>query len=289
MTDCPYGADLHLHTIYSDGIYTPESLVRTAIQRRLRAVAVTDHDSVSGVARTCEAAVDTGLEVVPGIELAVPYGDTELHIVGLFLDIDRDSLRRSLVEIRARRRARIVESVRRLGRLGVHVNAENVFANAEPGLPGRVHLAHALVASGAVPSFQAAFQRYLGNGKQAYVERRWPSIEKAVEILHDAGGAAVFAHPLLTDRDRVIPKLVVAGLDAIEVTHPSHSADHRARYREICLKYDLLPCAGSDCHGTAPAGGLIGTARLPDEDFFALKRAAADSKAVVATVQENAG
>lgn len=267
MSDGLSGADLHLHTVYSDGIYTPEAVVRAALGRSLRAIAITDHDSVSGVAPTREAAAGSGLEVVAGIELAVQHEGTELHLVGLFVDRRETALRRHLVELRARRRARVIETIRRLGRVGVHIDTNEVFAAAEPGLPGRVHLAQVLATHRKVSSYQDAFQKYLGNGRPAYVKRSWPSLEEAVEIIHEAGGLAVYAHPLLTSRDGAIPLLVSAGIDGVEVYQPNHPAADRQRYAEICSRHGLLPSGGSDCHGTGPNGGMIGTARLPDEEF----------------------
>ena len=267
-----YGADLHLHTIFSDGLYKPAGLVEAAVGRRLRAVAVTDHDAVAGVAPTRDAAEGSGVEIVPGIELGTPLGYNEIHIVGLFIDETRPSLMKALVGIRDERRARVRESVRRLERLGIHVSAEKLIADVAPAAPGRVHLATALVKAGASPSVQAAFDRYIGNGMPAYVRRSYPSQEEAIDIIHQAGGVAVFAHPRLTDQDDEIRRLADVGLDAVEVKHPYHSQAVEERYRRLCALYGLLPSGGSDCHGRGAP--LIGQSPLSDEELEALRNAA---------------
>ena len=275
MTGAPsrlYGADLHLHTVYSDGLYTPEELARTAAERRLRAVAVTDHDAVGGVGPTREAAAESGVEVVPGIEFGTPHGFREIHILGLFIDPSRPAFREALERIRAQRRRRTVESVRRLGRMGVYVNLEEILEDAAPGSPGRWRLAKALCEAGVVPSVNAAFQRYLGNGMPAYVPRSFPTGGEAIEIIHAAGGLAVMAHPRLTALDDEIPRLAEAGLDGVEVAHPAHPASAEERYRRLCALYGLLPSAGTDCHGRGVC--MMGRSRLSDGDFDRLCEAA---------------
>lgn len=267
------GADLHTHTVYSDGRYTPESLVETCLERHLKAVAVTDHDAVEGIAPAMRAAEGTGLEVVAGIELGAPYGSGELHIVGLFIDWEQPGFAQALKKIRQGRRARVVEAVRRLGRLGLYVNLRKLVEEAEPAIPGRVHLARALQESGAVPTTKVAFQRYLGNGMPAHVPRLYPSYEEAIRIIHLAGGVAVYAHPLLSGEDGLIPAMAEAGLDAIEAQHPYHSPSVERRYRNFCERYGLLPGGGSDCHGHGQ--GTLATSKLSEEEFEALKRAAA--------------
>jgi len=268
-----HGADLHLHTIFSDGLYAPEALVATARERLLEWVAVTDHDTVSGVAATRQAARGTGVNVIAGVELGAPGDLAELHIVGLFIDISAPSLVSALDRIRAGRKARMAESVRRLGRLGIHISLAELIESAAPAVPGRAHLARALVRSKAVPTFRAAFQRFIGNGMPAHAPRTFPSVPEAIAIIHAAGGLAVYAHPLLTNRDELIPDFVDAGLDAIEAVHPYHSPSVERRYRRICAGHEILASGGSDCHGHEP--GQMGNARLCREDFARLQEAAA--------------
>lgn len=266
------GADLHTHTVHSDGLYSPDTLVHAAVERCLAAVALTDHDSVGGVAEAVRAGEDAGVEVVPGVELAAPLNGNEIHIVGLFIDAECPVLQNALARIRKGRNVRTLESVRRLGRLGLHVNYRKLRESAQPGVPGRGHLARALVENGFVPTPRAAFKRYLGNGMPAHVPKLYPPFDEAIRIIHGAGGLAVFAHPLLSDADEWIPRLAEARLDAMEVRHPYHSASIERRYRKLCERYGLLPSAGSDCHGFAP--GTLGTCKLSDEDFLRLKEAA---------------
>ena len=272
MTPKLRGADLHTHTVFSDGVYTPESLAETALERALRAVAVTDHDTVGGVAATREAAEGTGLDVVAGVEFAAPKGYNEIHIVGLFVDVGSEVLREALEKIRRQRLERMLEAIRRLGRLGIHVSAKKVLEAAAPAAPGRAHLADALVANGVTPNTKTAFQRYLANGMPAHVRRFYPSHQDAIEIIHAAGGIAVYAHPLLTGEDEFVPEMAKAGLDAVEVRHPYHSTAVEQRYRRICGRCGLLPAGGSDCHGHG--AGMMGMARLSDEEYDTLRDAA---------------
>ncbi|HRU04411.1 MAG TPA: PHP domain-containing protein [Candidatus Brocadiia bacterium] len=272
MPPSPRGADLHVHTLHSDGLYTPETLVATAVERLLRAVAVTDHDTVAGVTPCRQAAEGTGLEVVAGVEFGSPHGFNEIHIVGLFVDVENPALRTAVARILEERKGRTLESVRRLGRLGKHVSASQLFESAAPAAPGRAHVARALVESGGAPSLRAAFQRYLANGMPAHVPRSYPTFQQAIEVIHQAGGVAVYAHPQLTNEDRLIPEMVEAGLDAIEVRHPCHPGNVEERYRALCANHGLLPSGGTDCHGHGQ--GLMGVARISDEELEALRAAA---------------
>jgi len=277
MPPSPSGADLHIHSVYSDGLYTPETLVATAVERLLRAVAVTDHDTVAGVAPCRRAAEGTGIEVVAGVEFGSPCGHNEIHILGLFVDIDNPSLQTAVARILEERKARTLESVRRLGRLGKYVSASHLFESAAPAAPGRAHVARALVESGGAPSLRVAFQRYLANGMPAHVPRTYPTFQQAIEVIHEAGGLAVYAHPQLTNEDALIPEMVEAGLDAIEVRHPCHPGNVEERYRALCANHGLLPSGGTDCHGHGQC--LMGVARMSDEELESLRAAAARNAA----------
>jgi predicted metal-dependent phosphoesterase TrpH len=282
----PHGADLHLHTVYSDGVYTPETLVAAARGHDLRTIALTDHDSVDGVEPTRRAAGDARLggqaeiEVIAGAEFGVPVadeGDEEIHLVGLFLDVESSALQEGLQRNRAQRRQRVMEMIEKLNRIGVTVRTEEVLSLAAPGNVTRLHLARALVQAGHVRSVGAAFKRWFRPGGPAFVPRAGAPAAETIALIHRAGGLAVMAHPGKTLRDDAIPALVEAGLGAIEVYCPDHSASQELHYLKLAAQHGLLAGAGSDCHGDRNGRILIGKVRL-DQDRLEALRARAQRK-----------
>ena len=275
MTIEPTGADLHLHTCFSDGTFTPEELVRAARAAGLGAIAVTDHDCVDGVGPTREAARGSSLEVISGAEFSTEGGTNEIHIVGLFLELGGSRLEEELRRYQERRRQRVYTICDRLREEGVQIDADDVFRLASGNSPGRVHVAQALLAAGVVGTRDEAFVRFLGNGAPACVPKDRPSAAAAIEMIQQAGGAAVLAHPGLSKHDELIPALVAAGLDGIEAYSPSHSPEKTAHYLALAERHGLAVSAGSDCHGHYSEGLRIGCVRLADEELGALRRRAA--------------
>jgi hypothetical protein len=274
----PQGADLHLHTVYSDGLYTPETLVAAAREQGLRAIGLTDHDSVEGVEPTRRAVPEAGFEVIAGAEFGVPVSDdsgAEIHLVGLFLDVKSSALEEGLRRNRAQRKQRVMETIARLNRIGVTLRTEEVLALAAPGNVTRLHLARALVQAGRARSIQSAFRRWLRPGAPAFVPRAGAPAAEVISLIHRAGGLAVMAHPGKTLRDGEIPALVEAGLDALEVYCPDHSASEELRYLRLAAQHRLLAAAGSDCHGDPDSRILLGKVRLDEERFEALRQRAA--------------
>jgi len=258
-------ADLHLHTQFSDGTFSPAELVAQAVRLGFAAIALTDHDTMEGcapAARECEAA---GIEFIPGSELTAEYNDTEVHLLGYFLDTQNERLRAEITKFQAVRQQRIHEMVARINELGVPLELESVFALANCKSPGRPHVARALVKAGLVKSLDDAFDRFLKKGRVAWVPKARMSALESIELIHQAGGLAVMAHPGLNRTDEIIPGLVEAGLDGIECFHTKHSTSMSERYLEIADQYHLLVTGGSDCHGYSKAKPLIGTIKLPYE------------------------
>ena len=279
MTPADGGADLHLHTTFSDGLYSPEQLVAQARAKGLRAIAVTDHDSLGAVA-SCRAAAEAGgIEVISGVEFGTPHdpgaGGEEIHIVGLFLDHGGAVLADALAAFALRRRERVAKMSEQLNRCGVTLRPEQVFALATRGTVGRLHVARALVAAGHVGTIGAAFSQWLSPDRPAYVPQARPGAAETIALIHRAGGAAVMAHPGQTRRDAEIPALVEAGLDGLEAFCADHSAEAARRYTDLAGKFGLLLSGGSDDHGRETGGGL-GTVRVPMECVEALRRRARD-------------
>lgn len=267
-------ADLHLHTNFSDGTYSPEEMVAQAKHFELSAIALTDHDTVEGCARTEQACRAEGIEFIPGSELTAEHDDNELHILGYFLDTQNPRLLTEMAQFQTVRQNRIREMVSKLNQLGIPLDAEKVFALANCRSPGRPHVARALVQGGFCSSSDEAFERFLKKNRPAWVGKFKISAADAIELIHHAGGVAVFAHPGLNRADEVIPDLVEAGLDGIECFHTKHSPTTANHYITIAKRFNLLITGGSDCHGLTKGKPLIGTVKLPYEYVEQLKNKA---------------
>jgi hypothetical protein len=272
-------ADLHLHTFFSDGTFTPEELVERASKLGFAAIALTDHDTVEGCERAATACAAAQMEFISGTELTAEHEDTEVHILAYLVDTQNQTLLTRIAGFQSVRQNRIREMVAALNKLGIPLKAESVFALANCKSPGRPHVARALVKEKLIGSLDEAFEKYLKKGRPAWVPKTKMSALEAVELIHQAGGLAVMAHPGLNRTDEIIPDLVDAGLDGIECFHTKHSTTMAERYLEIAEKYNLLVTGGSDCHGFSKVKPLIGTVKLPYEHVEKLKAKVAERKA----------
>jgi hypothetical protein len=273
-------ADLHLHTQFSDGTFTPEELAGHGARLGFAAMALTDHDSVEGSARMAAACAAAGIEFIVGAELTAEHDGTEVHILGYFLDPQNQTLLSEIAKFQAVRQNRIREMVARINALGVPLEVESVFALANCKSPGRPHVARALVKAGLISSLDEAFERFLKKNRPAWVPKFKMSALDAMELVHQAGGLAIMAHPGLNRTDDVIPALVGAGLDGIECFHTKHSTAMSEHYLEIADKYHLLVTGGSDCHGFSKGKPLIGGVKLPYEHIEKMKAKVAEQKPV---------
>ena len=243
-------ADLHTHTHHSDGQLAPMPLVQKARAQGLHALAVTDHDTVEGYEEAAAAGRACGVEVVPGVELSVTVGPREVHLLGYLFDPAHEALRQHLEGFHEARRQRARRMAERLTDLGRPLSFEAVQAQAEEGAAlGRPHVAAALVAAGHVATQQRAFEDYIADGGPAFVAKpRFPA-EEALAMLHDAGGLGVLAHPGQWTPDALVMQLIRAGLDGLEVVHPSHDATLTRYYGRLARDFNLLETGGSDYHG----------------------------------------
>lgn len=266
-------ADLHLHTQFSDGTFTPEELVLRAQKAGLACIALTDHDSVEGCGRAAVACAAVKMEFISGSELTAEHKDTEVHVLGYFLDTENQTLLERINKFQAVRQSRISEMCAALNKLGIPLKAESVFALASCKSPGRPHVARAMVKEKLIKNLDEAFERFLKKGRPAWVPKTKMSALESIELIHQAGGLAVMAHPGLNRTDDIIPDLVDAGMDGIECFHTKHSTVMSERYLEIAEKYHLLVTGGSDCHGFSKKAPLIGTVRLPYEHVERMRAA----------------
>jgi predicted metal-dependent phosphoesterase TrpH len=254
--------DLHTHSTASDGSRSPAEVVTAAKAAGLSALALTDHDTLAGVAAAREAGSQVGMRVVTGVELSAVEGDLETHVLGLHMTELGEMEHRlvSLREMRVNRAARIVE---RLNALGVGVTFDAVVQHAAGGAIGRPHVARALIAGGWASDFREAFDRYLGNGKPAFVAKDKLPMSEAIGLIHRAGGLAILAHPGSQCTRERITALMGAGLDGIEILHPSHSWDDSQRLDALATEFDLVRSGGSDWHGGSDGARSLGMMRVP--------------------------
>jgi predicted metal-dependent phosphoesterase TrpH len=271
-------ADLHLHTHFSDGTYSPEELVSEAQRHGLAVIALTDHDTVEGCSRTASECQEKGLEFITGTELTAEQGGDEIHILGYLLDVRNRKLLEEIGKFQAVRQNRIREIVARLNQLNVPLEAEAVFGLANCQSPGRPHVARALVQAGVCADLDEAFERFLKRNRPAWVPKFKMSAAAAIDLIHQAGGIAVLAHPGLNRSDDPISGMVEAGLDGIECFHTKHSTATTEHYLELADRFHLLVTGGSDCHGMSKGKPLIGTVKVPYQHVEML-RAKATSKA----------
>jgi 3',5'-nucleoside bisphosphate phosphatase len=268
-------ADFHLHTNASDGQYSPTELVELA--QKFDVIAITDHDTTAGVAEAQQAAQKRGGPVViPGIELSTEDDDGDVHILGYFVDIDNADFQATLTNFRSDRFNRGQRMLEKLAALNLPLEWDRVVAIANGGAIGRPHIARAMLEKGYVESVKDAFNRYIGNDGPAYVARKRLSPEEAVQLIHSAGGAAVLGHPgLLKDYRAMLRRLIVVGLDGVEVAHPSNLDNVRLDLRAIAAEHHLIMTGGSDFHGPkVKPENTLGMVSPPEDALEALRERA---------------
>lgn len=271
------GIDLHTHTIASDGTYTPAELVREAVRRSVRVLALTDHDSVDAVAPALLVARDHPLlEIVPGIEINTDDPGGEIHVLGYFVDHEAAWFRDLLREFRVERAQRVHRIVDRLAELGHPIDAAEVLALVQEGSAGRPHVAQVMVRRGYVGTVREAFDRFLAAGKPAYVGHRKVAPREACEIIRRAGGLAVVAHPgFHDDPDKMIRELAATGLlDGVECYYAEHSPERTMQFLGLCRELGLVATGGSDFHGPRVRAATLGQPSVPWEAWEALRRRA---------------
>jgi predicted metal-dependent phosphoesterase TrpH len=248
-------ADLHNHTIASDGLLTPAKLIEYASIKGLQAAAITDHDSTDGIEEGLRAGKNHHIYVVPGIELNTQIGRYEIHILGYFIDPSCPELQKVLAKAKEVRRTRAEKMVGKLADLyGFDIHYEEVLEQAKDGGVGRSHIGRVLMSKGYVKDVAEAFEKYLGTECPAYVGRYKISPKEGIELIEKAGGVPVLAHPgLLPDPD-LIDSLLEIGIKGIEAYHSKHTQDESVHYSNIARQHGLLITGGSDCHGELYGG-----------------------------------
>ena len=273
--------DLHCHSTFSDGAKTPAELIDIALAKGLHGLALTDHDTTAGCASFLAAGEGKGIELVPGTELSVDCEKGNMHMLGYWMDPSNQPLNDAMAWVRDGRDTRNRAIFKKLLDLGFDLTWEEIAVRvAADGVMGRPHFAQTLVDKGYAKDWNDAFDRFLGNGKPAYVERERLNAEKAIELIRAAGGVAVLAHPFTLylgkeSMDALIGKLKDQGLSGMECYYSEHSAEQSAEYLALAKKYDLVPTGGSDYHGKPGCDLELGTGfgglNVPDETIPLLK------------------
>ena len=256
--------DLHMHSTASDGALPPAQVVAAAHAAGLAAIALTDHDTLGGVEEAVTAGNAVGIRVVPGVELSAHDGPNEVHLLALHVS-KRGPLETRLAYFRNARETRAQSIVNKLNTLGVNVDIDSVMREADGGSVGRPHIARAMIRIGAVKDSREAFDKFLGAGRGAFVEKERLDVRDAIDIAHAAGAIVVWAHPGQDGRRARLEPLVGMGLDGIEVRHPGHNSEDVKRLGALADFFGLLWSGGSDWHGSHSGPRTIGCMQIPEE------------------------
>jgi predicted metal-dependent phosphoesterase TrpH len=272
------GYDLHSHSNRSDGTLPPAEEMRLAAERGLTGVALTDHDTFEGLEEAAAAADELGLDFVPGIEFSAEFDAASLHILGYWVDPDDPAIDVELLRLTATRFRRGEMIVEKLHELGLDISLERVLELAGGEAIARPHVAEAMVEAGIVADEKEAFDRYISDDGLAYVPKHALHPMDALRLIGESGGVCVLAHPGMwrgndTVPDALIEQMAANGMVGLEVRHPDHDEQMRAKYAAIADRLQLVPTASSDCHGER-YGFRMGQERTDAETFAELRRRA---------------
>jgi predicted metal-dependent phosphoesterase TrpH len=273
--------DLHMHSMFSDGTFTPEELVAAGVRNGVKAMALTDHDTTAGVPRFLAAAEAAGMRAFSGVEVSAEVESGTLHVLGYGIQPEHPGLKENLTWIRKGRQDRNLEILRKLNEMGMALTYEEVTAYAGADVVARPHFAQAMMAKGYVGNKREAFDRFLARGKPAYVERSRMDASDTFSLIRQAGGLPVLAHPFSLKLSgeplrAKVEEFTRQGLGGIEVYYPEHSPERLRAYLRLAHEFDLVATGGSDFHGAVSPGVEIGRGsghlHVPDSVANALQQ-----------------
>ncbi len=258
-------ADLHTHTYHSDGTRSPREVIDVAKSHGITIVSISDHDNLAAYFEIKSYADEQGVLLIPGVELSCAFEGVDVHILAYAFDPHDEKIEQRLRAFREARARRGVVMVDKLRELGFMITTERVQELAAGGAVGRPHVARALVERGYVASVAEAFDRFIGTGKPGYVEKERFRIKEAVALIRSAGGVTSVAHPsIYPDHERIVPMVLDAGVDAVEVYHPEVPAADREMYTNLTRFRGKFVSGGSDDHGKVKKSETLGTVRVPE-------------------------
>ncbi|MDD5246522.1 MAG: PHP domain-containing protein [Candidatus Omnitrophica bacterium] len=266
-------ADLHLHTIFSDGTDTPGELINKVTAAGLSCFSVVDHDTVAGVGPCLDLASARGLELIPGIELSAEYDGKEVHILGYLVDFRNRDFLEKLASIREYRVRRVQMIIDKLKPQGIELDPRSVFELAGNASVGRMHVARAMVKDGLVGNIYEAFQKYIGDKCPAYVAGFQLSVKEAARLIRGVSGVPVLAHPYSLHNDDLIGEFAAIGIMGLEIHYPEHSQSLVNFYLDLAKRYGLLVTGGSDYHGDAKPDVKVGAIKIDYTLVEELKKA----------------
>jgi predicted metal-dependent phosphoesterase TrpH len=275
--------ELHCHSTASDGELRPGELVERAVALGITSLALTDHDTVDGISEMMEAARETSLRIVPGVELSCHYEGREVHLLGYFFEHRDPDFRDLLLRMQDERRGRVRKILEKLEIMGVPLTYDEVKAQSSGGALGRPHVAKAMVAKGVVSSMDLAFELYLGNRAPAYVGRSLLSLPDGIEALRRAGGCSVLAHPGLLADWAMVERILQLPISGMEVWHPSHNKAARKRAKKLGGRYQKVLSGGSDFHRPYSEHELGSSSQVTEKVVARLREVAAKGEHPIAS------
>ncbi len=267
-------ADLHIHTTFSDGTYTPEEVVKEASRQGLSAIAITDHDITDGILPALKYAAKIGIEIIPGVELSCEYNSKEIHVMGYYINWENKWLQHKLEVFQKARERRAYHILNKLRDIRVDIDEQMLFSMTSMGSISRMHFARCLVQSGYAKNHKEAFDRFLGDGCPAFVRKLRITPEEALSMIHRVGGVSVIAHPVFGGGHKnFLKKLKNMGLTGIEALYPHHSPAQTKKYLKFARELDLTVTGGTDSHGGSESESPIGSLKVDIEAVESLKKA----------------
>jgi predicted metal-dependent phosphoesterase TrpH len=243
-------ADLHIHSNFSDGKYSPLELLQKAKEAGFSAISITDHDNINAIEAAMKHSDEYGIEIIPGIEFSTDYNGKEVHILAYFIDYKNQALIEFIENIRKSRVERLRQMIMRLSQLNCIINTEKFLGKYSSNITlGRPHLALEMVSVKFVKNYVDAFIRFIGDGKPAYVKKPNPDIKTVLNIISELGGLSFLAHPGKYFKNTQIQEIIECGVDGIEVMHPSHSYTDINYFQKVAAQNFMLESGGSDFHG----------------------------------------
>jgi predicted metal-dependent phosphoesterase TrpH len=268
----PRFVDLHMHTDCSDGLYRPSEVLSFVRKAEIVAFSITDHDTLAGYREVRTLLQEGDPELIPGLELSAGHEGVDLHLLAYLFDPEDPYLNSALAEFQSRRNQRAALMVEKLNDLGISIEFEQVAERAGNAAIGRPHIAEVMFQQGQVPTYLSAFDKYIGNGKPAFVPKRNFTPPEAIDAVHKAGGVVILAHPQIDETFRYIEELAGLGLDGIEIYHSAHQQRHIEQFRHLAERFRLACSGGSDFHGREGRHGAIGSQHVPEECLLRLKQ-----------------
>ena len=256
--------DLHAHTTCSDGTYTPTELIEYASEKNLKAIAITDHDTISAIEEASSLALKYGIELIPGVEISATYNSTEIHILGLFIDIKCQAFSDMIAHYLSMRHERNLQMIALMNKENIPITLEDLRHLSGSEVTGRSHFAQYLVTNGYSASIKDAFSDYLVRGRKTFISRILPDYKEALEVIRISGGIPVLAHPVSYKQDyetgeAMIKELKAAGLMGLEAIYSTNTTEDELAYKAIAKRNSLIITGGSDFHGDNKPGLDLGS------------------------------